>query len=279
MRIISAKEIEKTVAELALKANKILPAATKAAIERAENEEPWPLAKGILGDIIENYRLAERLDLPVCQDTGAACVFIEIGNEVFIDGDLNESVNRGVKTAYENGYLRKSMVKDPLRRENTGDNTPAMLTIDFVPGDRLKITVAPKGFGSENMSAIKMLPPSAGLDGVFEFVLNTVKNAGPNACPPFVIGVGIGGSFDKCALLAKKALLRPVGSESPDEYYVNLEKRLLDAINETGIGPQGFGGKTTALSLAIEAMPTHIAALPCAVNINCHVARHLGRII
>jgi fumarate hydratase subunit alpha len=208
-----------------------------------------------------------------------ACVFLEIGQDVHIIGDLTEAVNEGVRRGYTEGYLRKSVVRDPLDRVNTGDNTPAMLYTDIVPGDRLKITVAPKGFGSENMSRIAMLKPSDGLEGVKKFVLESVEAAGPNPCPPIVVGVGIGGTFDKCALLAKRALLREVGAHSPNPFYAELERELLEEINALGIGPQGYGGKTTALAVHIETLPTHIAGLPCAVNINCHVARHATEIL
>jgi fumarate hydratase subunit alpha len=203
-----------------------------------------------------------------------ACIFLEIGQDVhFTGGDLYEAVNEGVRRGYTNGYLRKSVEADPIRRGNTGDNTPAMITADIVPGDKVRITVAPKGFGSENMSALRMLKPSAGLDGVKEFILETVEKAGPNPCPPIVLGIGIGGSFDKVAALAKQALLRPLDQPNPDPYYAALEKELLEGINELGIGPQGFGGKTTALGVSIETMATHVAGLPVAVNVSCHVTR------
>jgi fumarate hydratase subunit alpha len=217
--------------------------------------------------------------MPICQDTGIACVFVEIGNEVFIKGDLNAVVNEGVRQGYGEGFLRASVVSDPLRRVNTGDNTPAMVYVDFVPGDKLTITVAPKGFGSENMSRIKMLRPSDELAGVIDFVLTAINEAGPNPCPPLVVGVGIGGTFDKAALIAKKALLRPLGSRNPDPYYADLEALLLEKINALGIGPQGFGGRTTALAVAVETLPTHIAGLPCAININCHVTRHATEVL
>lgn len=233
-----------------------------------------------MDDIIENYRLAEEKKMPICQDTGMACVFLEIGQDVhFTGGNLTEAVNEGVRRGYANGYLRKSVVKDPVRRGNTGDNTPAMLYTEIVPGDQVKITVAPKGFGSENMSAVRMFKPSAGIEGIKEFILETVEAAGPNPCPPIVIGVGIGGTFDKAALLAKKALLRDLGSHHPDPYYAELEKEMLEKVNALGIGPQGFGGRTTAIGLNIETMPTHIAGMPCAININCHVTRHKMEVI
>lgn len=216
--------------------------------------------------------------MPICQDTGMACVFVEIGQEVHIVGGLLEdAINEGVRRGYNEGFLRKSVVKDPIDRINTKDNTPAIIYYDIVKGDKLKITVAPKGFGSENMSRIKMLKPSDGLQGVKDFVIETVKLAGPNPCPPIVIGVGIGGTFDKVAYLAKKALIRPLNKKNSNQFYSDLEKELLDAINKLGIGPQGFGGKTTALGLNIETYPTHIAGLPVAVNINCHATRHKER--
>lgn len=209
-----------------------------------------------------------------------ACVFLEIGQDVHITGgDLSEAVDEGVRRGYANGYLRKSVVKDPVRRGNTGDNTPAMLYTEIVPGENIKITVGPKGFGSENMSTIRMFKPSAGIEGIKDFILETVETAGPNPCPPMVVGVGIGGTFDKAALLAKKALMRPVDTENEDPYYADLEKEMLEKINQLGIGPQGFGGKTTALGLNIETMPTHIAGMPCAINISCHVTRHKTEVL
>ena len=218
--------------------------------------------------------------MPICQDTGMACVFVDIGQDVHITGgSLEEAINEGVRQGYAEGFLRKSVVKDPIHRVNTNDNTPALIYYNMVPGDKVKITVAPKGFGSENMSRIAMLKPSDGLEGVKNFVLETVRMAGPNPCPPIVIGIGIGGSFDKAAYLAKKALIRPVNENNTDEFYGNLEKELLEEVNKIGIGPQGFGGKTTALALNIETYPTHIAGLPVAVNINCHATRHKERVL
>ena len=279
MREISSEIITNTVAKLCIEANCHLPADIRRRLETMEQAEPWPAAADILARIRENYCLADGENLPICQDTGLACVFLEIGQEVHITGDLRAAVNAGVAKGYTEGYLRKSAVRDPLRRVNTGDNTPAMLYIDLVPGDRVKITVAPKGFGSENMSAIKMLRPSDGVEGVKDFVLQTVKNAGPNPCPPMVVGVGIGGTFDKAAYMAKTALLRSVEEPNPDPYYAALEQELLDRINALGIGPQGLGGRTTALAVNIVTMPTHIAGLPVAVNINCHVARHAVEVL
>lgn len=274
MRNIDAKVIEDTVARLCIEANLRLPPDVINAIERAEKAEPWGGAKRILSLLGDNVRIASEKTLPVCQDTGMACVFVELGQDVHIDGgDFEEAVNNGVRRGYGEGYLRKSVVCDPLRRVNTGDNTPALLTVKLTRGDKMRITVMPKGFGSENMSALKMLKPADGVEGVKNFVLETVEKAGANPCPPIIVGVGIGGSFDKAAYLAKHALLRPVDEPNPDEYYAALESELLDKINALGIGPQGFGGKTTALAVLIEAMPTHVAGLPVAVNISCHATR------
>lgn len=273
MKNIDAKVIEDTVARLCIEANLRLPPDVINAIESAEKAEPWDGAKRILSLLGDNVRIASEKTLPVCQDTGMACVFVELGQDVHIDGDFEEAVNNGVRRGYGEGYLRKSVVCDPLRRVNTGDNTPALLTVKLTRGDKMRITVMPKGFGSENMSALKMLKPADGVEGVKNFVLETVEKAGANPCPPIIVGVGIGGSFDKAAYLAKHALLRPVDEPNPDEYYAALGSELLDKINALGIGPQGFGGKTTALAVLIEAMPTHVAGLPVAVNISCHATR------
>lgn len=273
MKNIDAKVIEDTVARLCIEANLRLPPDVINAIESAEKAEPWDGAKRILSLLGDNVRIASEKTLPVCQDTGMACVFVELGQDVHIDGDFEEAVNNGVRRGYGEGYLRKSVVCDPLRRVNTGDNTPALLTVKLTRGDKMRITVMPKGFGSENMSALKMLKPADGVEGVKNFVLDTVEKAGANPCPPIIVGVGIGGSFDKVAYLAKHALLRPVNEPNPDEYYAALERELLEKINALGIGPQGFGGKTTALAVLIEAMPTHVAGLPVAVNISCHATR------
>lgn len=273
MRNIDSKVIEDTVARLCIEANLQLPPDVINAIERAEKAEPWDGAKRILSLLGDNVRIASEKTLPVCQDTGMACVFVELGQDVHIEGDFEQAVNNGVRRGYGEGYLRKSVVCDPLRRVNTGDNTPALLTVKLTRGDKMRITVMPKGFGSENMSALKMLKPADGVEGVRNFVLDTVEKAGANPCPPIIVGVGIGGSFDKAACLAKHALLRPVNEPNPDEYYAALERELLDKINALGIGPQGFGGKTTALAVLIEAMPTHVAGLPVAVNISCHATR------
>ena len=277
MREIKAEVISQRVAEMCIRANTVLPEDVCAALETARTHEDGVVARDVLDTIIENYHIAN--PVPICQDTGMACVFLEIGQDVHIVGDLTQAVNSGVAKGYTEGYLRKSVVRDPLSRENTGDNTPAMLYTELVPGDELRITVAPKGFGSENMSRIAMLKPADGVDGVVNFVLETVRLAGPNPCPPIVVGVGIGGNFDKAALLAKKALLRPIGSRNETPFYAQLEETLLEKINALGIGPQGLGGRTTALGVQIETLPTHIAGLPCAVNINCHVSRHITEVL
>ena len=274
MRTIQASQISETVRRLCIEANTRLPDDIRRRLDEAAQAEPWPLARNILGILKKNYEIAEQTDVPICQDTGMACVFLEIGQDVHIEGDLRAAVDEGVRRGYTEGYLRKSVVRDPIDRVNTGDNTPAMLYLDLVPGDGLKITVAPKGFGSENMSRIAMLKPSDGLQGVKDFVLQTVEQAGPNPCPPIVVGVGVGGTYDKAAYLAKRALLRSTDERSADPFYAALEQELLEKINALGIGPQGVGGRTTALAVSIEHMPTHIAGLPVAVNINCHVTRH-----
>ena len=280
VREIEAAKITDTVKRLCIQANVILPEDVKNCIIKRKSEENWAPAREILDRIEENFELAAAENVPICQDTGVACVFLEIGQEGHIaGGDITQAVNEGVRQGYAEGYLRKSVVRDPLDRVNTGDNAPAMIYYDIVPGDKIKITVAPKGFGSENMSQIKMLRPSDGIEGVKAFVLKAVEEAGPNPCPPIIVGVGIGGTFDKAALLAKKALLRETGTPSADPLYAKLEEELLEKINALGIGPQGFGGKTTALAVAVEHYPTHIAGLPVAVNINCHVARHKTEVI
>ena len=279
MREIQATQITEVVKRLCIEANCHLPQDMKDRIQACYNQEPWPQAKEILERIIENYQIADEKDQPICQDTGMACVFLKIGQEVHVQGDLNEAIHEGVRQGYTEGFLRKSVVRDPLDRVNTRDNTPAMIYYDLVPGDKLEITVAPKGFGSENMSRIKMLRPSDGVEGVKEFVLQTVEEAGPNPCPPIVVGVGIGGTFDKAALMAKQALMRSVEERNAVPYYAQLEQELLEKVNALGIGPQGFGGKTTALAVNIEQCPTHIAGLPMAVNINCHVTRHKTEVL
>ena len=279
MREIQATQITEVVKRLCIEANCHLPQDMKDRIQACYNQEPWPQAKEILERIIENYQIADEKDQPICQDTGMACVFLKIGQEVHVQGDLNEAIHEGVRQGYTEGFLRKSVVRDPLDRVNTKDNTPAMIYYDLVPGDKLEVTVAPKGFGSENISRIKMLRPSDGVEGVKEFVLQTVEEAGPNPCPPIVVGVGIGGTFDKAALMAKQALMRSVEERNTVPYYAELEQELLEKVNALGIGPQGFGGKTTALAVNIEQCPTHIAGLPVAVNINCHVTRHKTEVL
>ena len=280
MREINVSQITDVVAKLCIEANQHLPEDVKCAIKTCRACEDWEIAQGVLDQIIENYEIADRECVPICQDTGMACVFLEIGQDVhLVGGNLTDAINEGVRKGYAEGYLRKSVVTDPVRRGNTGDNTPAMIYTDIVPGEEVKITVGPKGFGSENMSAIRMFKPSAGLQGIKDFILETVETAGPNPCPPMVVGVGIGGTFDKAALLAKKALMRPLDSKNPDPFYADLEVEMLEKINELGIGPQGFGGKTTAIGLNIETLPTHIAGMPCAININCHVTRHKSEVI
>ena len=279
MREISAQLITETVKRLCIEANCYLPGDLQQRLEDCCAAEPWPQAKEILDRIVENYTIAREKAQPICQDTGVACVFLKIGQDVHVTGSIEDAVNEGVRQGYGEGYLRKSVVRDPLDRVNTGDNTPAMIYYELVPGDKLEITVAPKGFGSENMSAIKMLRPSDGLQGVKDFVKKVVEDAGPNPCPPIVVGVGVGGTFDKAAYLAKKALMRSVDERNADPFYARLEEELLAEINELGIGPQGFGGKTTALAVNIEKFPTHIAGLPVAVNINCHVTRHKTEVL
>ena len=279
MKEISAQKITQVVKRLCIQANCFLPGDMKNRIEECCAQETWPQAKEILERIIENYRIADDQAKPICQDTGVACVFVTIGQDVHIEGNLAEAIHEGVRQGYAEGYLRKSVVRDPLDRVNTGDNTPAMIYYDIVPGDKLEITVAPKGFGSENMSQIKMLKPSDGLQGVKDFILKVVEEAGPNPCPPIVVGVGVGGTFDKAAFMAKKALMRSVDQRHPEPFWAELEAEMLQKVNELGIGPQGFGGKTTALCVNIEKCPTHIAGLPVAVNINCHVARHKTEVL
>ena len=279
MREISTQTITETVKKLCIEANCHLTEDVKNCIRCKRDEEGWQGAKDILNRIIENFEIADKENQPVCQDTGVACVFLKIGQDVHVNGSITDAVNEGVRQGYGEGYLRKSVVRDPLDRVNTGDNTPAMIYYDLVEGDKMEITVAPKGFGSENMSKIAMLRPSDGVEGVRNFVLRAVEEAGPNPCPPIVVGVGVGGTFDKAAFLAKKALLRSLDERNEDPFYAKLEEELLDGINSLGIGPQGFGGRTTALAVNIEKFPTHIAGLPVAVNINCHVARHKSEVI
>ena len=275
MREIHISEVIDIVKKLCIEANYFIGEDIKNALQKSKEEEPYLIAEDVLDKILLNDKIAAENNMPMCQDTGMACVFLEIGQEVhFTGGLLEDAINEGVRQGYKEGYLRKSVVGDPIERINTKDNTPALIYYDIVKGDKVKITVAPKGFGSENMSRIGMLKPADGLQGVKDFIIETVKKAGPNPCPPMVVGVGVGGSFDKAAYLAKKALIRPINIRNKNEFYKNLEEELLQKINDLGIGPQGFGGTTTALGLNIETYPTHIAGLPVAVNINCHATRH-----
>ncbi len=281
MRVINTAEIKEKVKELFIRANYNLPDDIFEKIKKSTQSEEKPLAKSILEKLVENCDAAKKINVPICQDTGMAVVFLEIGQEVFLEGEaLEVAVNEGVLEAYEEGFLRKSVVSEPLfDRKNTNNNTPAIIFTKIVPGDRITIIAAPKGFGSENMSAIKMFTPSAKREDIINFVVDTVKNAGSNPCPPIVVGVGIGGDFKYCAYLSKKALIRDTDIQNESKDYAQLEKDILSAINETDIGPQGFGGKTTCLAVNIEYFPTHIAGLPCAVNIGCHVTRHAKAII
>ena len=278
MRTIHTGEIISNIREMCIEANHMLTPDMQKALECAVTDEKSPIGQKVLGQLQDNLQIAQEDTIPICQDTGMAGVFLEIGQDVhFEGGSLTDAINEGVRQGYVDGYLRKSVVKDPLIRENTKDNTPAVIHYDLVPGDKVKITVAPKGFGSENMSRIFMLKPADGIEGVKNAILTAVKDAGPNACPPMVVGVGIGGTFEKCALLAKKALTRPVDERSSIPYVKELEEELLATINRLGIGPGGLGGSTTALAVNIDTYPTHIAGLPVAVNICCHVNRHCVR--
>lgn len=275
MREISAKVIEEAVERLFLEANGKLSDSLENKIRNCENEESNPVAKGIFADMCKNLDAAKELNIPICQDTGMAVLFCELGQEVHIvDGDFNKAVNNGVRKAYLDGKMRCSIVKDPIRRENTNDNTPALIHLSLVEGDKIKLTAAPKGFGSENMSKIKMFTPSASVDDIVNFVVNVVKEADANPCPPVVLGVGIGSDFEGVALLSKKALCRDIALRNPDKFYEDLENRMLEEINRLDIGAQGFGGDITALAVNIETAPTHIAGLPVAVNVGCHVTRH-----
>lgn len=278
MKNIHVSSIVSALKEMCIEANHYLTEDMKCALGDAKESEKSPLGKQILGQLEDNMKIAAEDMIPICQDTGMAVVFAELGQDVHIEGgSLSDAINEGVRQGYVDGYLRKSVVKDPLIRENTKDNTPAVIHYDIVPGDTLKLTIAPKGFGSENMSRVFMLKPADGEEGVKNAILTAVKDAGPNACPPMVVGVGIGGTFEKCALMAKKALTRPVNQHSDIEWVSEMEKELLERINKTGIGPGGLGGTTTALAVNINTYPTHIAGLPVAVNICCHVNRHAVR--
>lgn len=278
MRTIHVNEITRNVKEMCIEANHYLTDDMKAALDQAAQKEKAPLGKQILNQLQENLEIAAKDMIPICQDTGMAVVFMELGQEVALEGGLlTDAINEGVRQGYTEGFLRKSVVKDPLIRENTKDNTPAVIHYNIVAGDKIKITIAPKGFGSENMSRVFMLKPADGIEGVKNAILTAVKDAGPNACPPMVVGVGIGGTFEKCALMAKQALTRPVNQHSEIPYVKEMEEELLAKINQTGIGPGGLGGSTTALAVNINTYPTHIAGLPVAVNICCHVNRHCVR--
>lgn len=280
MRTIDVAEITSNIKEMCIEANHFLTGDMDQAMQRAAEEEKAPLGKQILCQLQDNLKIAGEDMIPICQDTGMAVIFMEIGQDVhFVSGVLEEAINEGVRQGYVDGYLRKSVVKDPLIRENTKDNTPAIIHYEMVPGEQVKITVAPKGFGSENMSRVFMLKPADGIEGVKNAILTAVKDAGPNACPPMVVGVGIGGTFEKCAMMAKKALTRPVDERSDIPYVKELEEEMLEQINKTGIGPGGLGGTTTALAVNINTYPTHIAGLPVAINICCHVNRHSVRIL
>ncbi len=280
MRIVKSDDIVKIVRDMCIRANCHINGDIKDALEKSAETEKSDVARGVLKNLLKNAEIAHEKEVPICQDTGMAVFFIEIGGDVHVEGaTITEAVNEGVRRGYTEGYLRKSVVADPLRRVNTNDNTPAVIYCDFVKGDKIKITLAPKGFGSENKSAIKMLNPSDGVEGVIDFVTETVRKAGANPCPPMVVGVGIGGTLDKAAQLSKKALTRDIDVPNSDAYYAELEKKLLERVNKLGIGPQGMGGTTTALAVNIETFPTHIAGLPVAVNISCHATRHATEII
>ena len=275
MREVHVSDITKEVKRLCMDANYYLGSDVVARIKAFMEKEESPTGKEVLDKILENAEIARTEHVPLCQDTGFAVCFVELGQNVsLVGGDLTEAINEGVKQGYEEGYLRKSIVSDPIERKNTGDNTPAIIYTDIVPGEKVKIIVAPKGGGSENMSEVKMMAPAAGVEGVKEFVVDRVRRSGANPCPPVIVGVGIGGTFDKCAQIAKRALLRPVGSKHPNPFYADLEAELLEKVNKLGIGPQGFGGRITALAVHIEVHPCHIASFPVAVNMQCHVARH-----
>lgn len=280
MREVNVSTITEAVKKLCMDANYYLGDDVVARLKTFMEKEESPTGKEVLGKILENAEIARTEQVPLCQDTGFAVFFVELGQEVsLVGGDYIEAIHEGVRQGYEEGYLRKSIVSDPIERKNTGDNTPPIIYTDIVPGDKVKIVIAPKGGGSENMSEVKMLVPAAGVEGVKEFVIDRVRRSGANPCPPVIVGVGIGGTFDKCAQIAKKALLRPIGTKHPDPYYTDLEAELLERINKLGIGPQGFGGRITALAVHIEVHPCHIASFPVAVNMQCHVARHKEAIL
>ncbi|MBE3583441.1 MAG: fumarate hydratase [Limnochordaceae bacterium] len=280
MRELDVARVTEAVAELCQRANTLLPADVTRALRQAERAEESAVGREILGQILENASLAAQQRVPMCQDTGMAVVWVEVGQEVhLVGGSLEEAVNAGVRQGYVQGYLRKSVVADPFGRQNTGDNTPAIVHFRLVPGDQVRITVQPKGAGAENMSRLEMLTPADGVEGVLRFVVETVDRAGPNACPPLVVGVGVGGTMEKAALLAKQALLRPVGQHHPSPEMARLEQTLLERINRLGVGPQGLGGRVTALAVHLEVYPTHIACLPVAVNLQCHADRHAATVL
>lgn len=280
VRSVSTDEVIKNIREMCIEANYDLSGDMKNALKKAAKEEKSELGQKILNQLQDNLEIADKEMIPICQDTGMAVVFLEVGQDVHFEGmAIGDAINEGVRQGYIDGFLRKSVVKDPLIRENTKDNTPAVIHYSIVPGDQVKITFAPKGFGSENMSRVFMLKPADGIEGVKKAILTAVNDAGPNACPPMVVGVGVGGTFEKCALMAKKALTRPVDSHSEIPYVADLEKEMLEKINQLGIGPGGLGGTTTALAVNINTYPTHIAGLPVAINICCHVNRHVVRVI
>ncbi len=280
MRELDVKFISEAVVEMCKDSNYILGEDVIRAFQKGLEEEVSPVGKEVFKQLLENARIAREEEVPMCQDTGTAVIFVELGQEVLlVGGDFEEAVNAGVRQGYQEGFLRKSIVRDPLDRKNTGDNTPAIIHVKLVQGDQVRLVMAPKGGGSENMSTLKMLTPAQGVKGLENFVVETVRLAGSNPCPPIVVGIGLGGSFERVAYLAKKALLRPLGSPNPDTFYADLEDKLLEKINNTGIGPQGFGGRFTALAVHIEVFPCHIASLPAAVNINCHASRSVEKVL
>lgn len=279
MRVIEVNTVINAVRKMCMEANFNLNKDMKDALKLGLEKEESPIGKQIIKDILENAEIAKNKKVPMCQDTGMVVVFVEIGENLYVKGNLKDAINEGIRQGYQEGYLRKSIVSDPILRENTKDNTPGVIHYDFVKGNQLKITIAPKGFGSENMGRLKMLKPSDGIEGIKDFILETVEIAGPNPCPPIVIGVGIGGTMDEVTKIAKKALMRPIDQKSSLEHIAELEEDILAAVNDLGIGPQGLGGRVTALGVNIETYPTHIAGLPVAVNINCHASRHLEVII
>jgi fumarate hydratase subunit alpha len=280
MREISVKDIISRVKDICIEANYDLGEDVEQALKEGYKKEESPTSKETLNQILENVQIAKQGEFPLCQDTGFAVIFVDMGDQVFVkDGNLFDAINEGVRQGYKEGYLRKSILSDPIERKNTGDNTPAVIHMNVVKGDKLKITVAPKGGGSENMSEVKMMKPSDGVEGVKEFVIDMVRRSGSNPCPPIIVGVGIGGTFEKCAEMAKRALLRGVGERNPNPFYSKLEEELLEKVNKLGIGPQGFGGRVTALDVHVETYPCHIASFPAAVNIQCHAARHKEAVI